>query len=415
MSNGHDQSHPTGIVVAVGDPERERRLLKALADGGLAVAGRCLDGPSLVEQTRATGVAAAIASTDLHRLTRDALLAVQEARIPLILLVAPAEVRKFEGLAYLLSADSADLEVVAAVEDALRRGVVPGPAAMNQDMPAPGPSADGRGTGCEVIALVSGKGAPGTTTTAIGLSGAIAATGKKVLLVDGDLRGGSVGAYLDLDPRRGMVGLTVGGGGEPPDLANELQDVASFSVLAGLERPEMRERLAAEHIPAAMRAVGRGFDTLVIDAGETVAGTASAGTVAFLRLADRVLVVTTADLMGLWNARSCLRYLAAFTALPSERVSVVINRHAGREQHNAVEVERALGVPVLAVVPEDARAARKARQEQQPFAGGGGPAARQLRALALRLTGGELTVAEEIPVKERARWHWRRQPAEGRQ
>lgn len=413
MSQGNEQGHPYAIVVAVGNPERERLLLGALADGGLTVAGRCLDGPSLVEQARATGVGAAIASTDLHRLTRDALLAVQEARVPLLLLVAPDEVRKFEGLAYLLPIGSDGPEVVAAVQEAVRRGVVSGHA-PREAPPGDGPMAEGRGDGCEVIALVSGKGAPGTTTVAIGLAGAIAETGKRVLLVDGDLRGGSVGPYLDLDPRRGLVGLTVGNSGEPPDLVSELQDGPSFSVLAGIERPEMREQLAAEHIPTAVRAAGRGFDAVVIDAGETIAGRASPAANAFLGLAGRVLVVTTADLIGLWNARSCLRYLAASPGIPSEAVSVVINRRVGREHHGALEVERALGVPVLAMIPEDSRAARKARQEQQPFAVGGGGAARHLRALAMRVTESASTAAEEAPADDRARWRWRRQPAEGR-
>lgn len=413
MSHGNEQRPPPAIVVAVGNPERERLLLGALAEAGLTVAGRCLDGPSLVETSRASGVGAAIASTDLHRLTRDALLAVQGARVPLLLLVAPDEVRKFEGLAYLLPNGSGGPEVVAAIQEAIRRGVVSGHS-RREAPPGDGPMAEGRGDGCEVIALVSGKGAPGATSVAIGLAGAIAETGKRVLLIDGDLRGGSVGPYLDLDPRRGLVGLTVGHNGEPPDLVNEVQAGPSFSVLAGLERPDMRERLAAEHVATAVRALGRGFDSVVIDAGETIAGTASPAANAFLRLADRVLVVTTPDLIGLWNTRSCLRYLAASMGIPSEAVSVVINRHAGREHHSVLEVERALGVPVLAVIPEDSRAARKARQDQQPFAVGGGAAARHLRALAMRVTERASSGAEGTPVDDRARWRWRRQPVEGR-
>jgi pilus assembly protein CpaE len=208
------------------------------------------------------------------------------------------------------------------------------------------------------------------------------------------------------------VGLTVGGGSEAPDLRDELQDAPGFSVLAGLERPEMRERLAVEHINPGLHSVGRGFGAVTIDAGEMVASTASAASVAFLRLADRVLVVTTADLMGLWNARGCLRYLGDLKGLRSEAISIVINRHTGHEQHNAAEVERALGLPVLAVIPRDERAARKARDRQEPFAARGGPAASELRALAQRLAQGALSVAEEPPRKERGRWHWRRHSVE---
>ena len=64
-----------------------------------------------------------------------------------------------------------------------------------------------------VIAVVSGKGAPGKTTVAIGLAAALGERGRRVVLVDADLRGGNVGAYLDLDPRRGLFGLAYGADG----------------------------------------------------------------------------------------------------------------------------------------------------------------------------------------------------------
>jgi len=48
MSDASDR--PPRVLLAIGNPERERQLLTALREGGWTVAGRCLDGPSLLQQ-----------------------------------------------------------------------------------------------------------------------------------------------------------------------------------------------------------------------------------------------------------------------------------------------------------------------------------------------------------------------------
>ncbi len=193
--------------------------------------------------------------------------------------------------------------------------------------------------GGQVVALVSGKGAPGTTTLAISLASALADSGSRVALVDADLRGGGVAPYLDLDPRRGLIGLTIG----PPSddvVGAELQEASGFSVLAGIERPEMRDRVAPEHLVTALAVLRQRFEITVVDVGQSLAGTASDAAGAVVRNADQVLVVTTAGLTGLWNTRHCLRYLQESLGLRARTVRVVdqsarrptgVRRSRGRE------------------------------------------------------------------------------------
>jgi Mrp family chromosome partitioning ATPase len=80
------------------------------------------------------------------------------------------------------------------------------------------------------------------TTLAIALAHVLARSKQAVALLDADLRGGNVAAYLDLDPRRGLVGLTLEGADRTVDklIADELHEVRGFSVLAGLERGEFQ-------------------------------------------------------------------------------------------------------------------------------------------------------------------------------
>jgi MinD-like ATPase involved in chromosome partitioning or flagellar assembly len=266
----------------------------------------------------------------------------------------------------------------------------------------------------EVIALVSGKGAPGTTTVAIGLAAALGTSDRSVLLIDGDLRGGSVGPYLDLDPRRGLSGLSVGPSDRPDDALDELQDGPGFSILAGVERPEAQKRLTSERIAAAVSALQERFEVILIDAGETLSGVTSAAGAAFLRSAERVLLVTTADLLGLWNARAALRFVTESLGVPPEATSAVVNRRDGSDQYGPYEVERALGIRVVAVIPEDLRAARRARADQAPITAVGSKAARALAELASRLAGAA-EMDKQPDAEEASAWRrWRRQPAEGR-
>lgn len=410
MSDASDR--PPRVLLAIGNPERERQLLTALREGGCAVAGRCLDGPSLVQQAIAGDVDVVLAAAGLHRLAAESFIAVREAGVPLVLLAGPVEAETYAGLSYVLPEASEAPVIIAALREAIRRGAV-AERTNGDHAVTPGVIQVHEGTG-EVIALVSGKGAPGTTTVAIGLAAALGPRGRSVLLIDGDLRGGAVGPYLDLDPRRGLSGLTVGPTDRPERVFEELQDGPGFSVLTGIERPEAQERLLPERIAATVSTLRDRFDVIVIDTGETLSGVTSAVGAAFLRSAERTLLVTTADLPGLWNTRASLRFATESLGVPAEAVSAVVNRQDGRDEYGAHEVERALGIRVVAAIPEDRRAARRARTNQIPITAAGGKAARAITELASSLAGA--AASEERPAAdERSSWRrWRRQPAEGR-
>jgi Flp pilus assembly CpaE family ATPase len=171
-------------------------------------------------------------------------------------------------------------------------------------------------------------------------------------------------------------------------------------VLAGIERPESRYRVSAELPTAAVTTLRGLFEDIVVDVGEVVGGVSSSTTDAVLRSADRVLLVTGADLVGIWNARSAVRHLREGLGIAEEAVGVVLNRREGREHYAAREVERALGLPVFGVVREDRRAARRAIEQQVPITAVRGRAPRELRALASRLA---IAAPAAAPSRKR-RW-----------
>ena len=396
---------PTRVLLGVGNAERERRLRDALSADGMVIADRCLDAVSLVERAAAMDLDVALASSDLHRLSAASLAAIREARLPLVLLIEPADIERYAGLAHLVPAAAANEEVCGALREARARGPAY-PTATSAEVAqhdSDGGEGDDDGREGQVIAVVSGKGAPGKTTVAIGLAAALGNGGRRVVLVDADLRGGNVGPYLDLDPRQGLVGLAFGGNGASQDgrIEDELQEGPEFVVLTGIERAETRSNVSAELMTATVTALRSRFDSVVVDAGQAIAGVHPPPTDSLLRLADRVLLVTCGDLVSLWNARAAVRHLREGLGVAPEAISVVLNRREGRGHYDGQEVERALGVPVLAAVTEDRRAARRAIETQLPITAVGGRAARELRRLADRLTEEPAATAAPAP---RRRW-----------
>src|SRR5919198_5696609 len=80
----------TRTLIAIGDPARERLVLQLLAESvhdgpTLRLVRRCLDAYDLLSSVHNGEVDAAIVSADLHGLGMDALKALGQARIPLVL------------------------------------------------------------------------------------------------------------------------------------------------------------------------------------------------------------------------------------------------------------------------------------------------------------------------------------------
>jgi Flp pilus assembly CpaE family ATPase len=411
MSLSSDDRPSIRVLLAVGNAERERRLLEALAGDGLLVVGRCLDGPSLAERAGGPDLDVALASSDLHRLSATILTTVRDARLPLVLIADGHDLSRYGELAHLVPASASPSDVASALRAAVRRGPVYSAPAASARMDGAGmqeslPGGDGDGRRGRLVAVVSGKGATGKTTVAIGLAAALVERRRQVVLIDADLWGGNVGAYLDLDPRRGLFALAYGKDASPSEwvgrLDEELQEGPGFMVLGGIERPEQRSAISSDVVTAAVTALRSAFDDVVVDAGCAIAGAASAATDALLRQAERILVVSEADLVAVWNARAALRYLREGLGIESEAIGIVLNRREGREHYDAEEVERALGAPVLAALPEDRKAARRAAADQVPLAAIGGDAARELRRLASTLAGRE--AAARAGGGRRRRW-----------
>jgi len=377
---------PLRILLATADRGLESRLVDGLPAERVTVVLRALDGPTVLDltvtdhraalpaaTTASDAIDVVVASVALHGLTEAAVRALLDRRMPVLLLAGnDAEAERFADLVPVVLASAPVAAIAEAVRRTHRGTPLPGdplpPAATFVDVLDEATAGGVRGA---VVAVTSGKGAPGVTTVALALAAEFGRRGAGTVLVDADLRGGNVAPYLHLDPRRGLVGLAAAGGPLTRRLEGEVQRGPDCDVLAGVERPELAAALTGELIASAVQMLRGRYERVVVDLGAAPAP-------AMLRSVDQVLLVTGADAVALWNARQALRALGEAAA----RSAAVVNRREGREHYAGEEVERAFGIPVLGVVREDRPAARQAIERHAPLTSTRGGAGGDLRALA---------------------------------
>lgn len=179
-------------------------------------------------------------------------------------------------------------------------------------------------TRARILTVASGKGGVGKTVTAINLGLCLAASGKRVVLVDADLGLANVDVLLNLNCRyhlqhvlAGQVDLdeiivTVPGG------LNIVAGASGFGNLANLSEFE-RHRLLGILSDLQSQA-----DLIIFD---TSAGI-SRNVMAFVDLADLLLVVTTPEPAAMTDAYAMIK--TAVQQGVSGHVSVLMNRVANR-------------------------------------------------------------------------------------
>jgi len=408
------------LVVGIGDPERERRLLPGLAEAAdLRIVERCLSADQLLETIAAGRADAALVAFDLHRLGSSALADLDASGIPRVLLVADLEAPRWQTVRGVVLSIDADVELVRRAIDAALHGesIVAQPAATAEASTdqAAAEMAPRTPASLGLIAVGSGPGSPGRTTIALNLATALGAV-QPTVLVDADMSGPSLAAQLDADPTRNIYMVAHAEPDAPWEwdraIDSEVQPLdrtrAPYAdVLCGVPKPDMRGRMTRRFIERLLDALQRHYRYVIVDTGSELLGPEGAVHRATLALSQQVLLVCSSDLVGLWRARTTLGLLQTHLQIGTDRVALVVNRHDPRFHHARPEIEWALGAATACVVPYDNVGLQKALAAQRPVVLGRGPAARALLDLAERVHGGKLLLPPEPSEKRRV---WQRLP-----
>jgi MinD-like ATPase involved in chromosome partitioning or flagellar assembly len=407
------------VALALGDQEREQRLRPALeTDPDLLVVAQCLGADQLLEVVETQTLDGVIVACDVHRLT-DAILRQLDRRAPpLIVLDRDPSAARWQGVRGIVLPLDADAAAVARAVKNAHRGQKP----VSQTRPTVASEPPVQPSDVDsirnVIVVTGGHGSPGRSTVAISLATALGAAAPTVL-VDLDLSAPSIAAYLDLDPSRNIC--TLGHAvredafGWSRALADELQPIGPASphgrVLCGLPKRELRSSITPGLIERLVGELARRYRYVVLDVGAELLGSGPIpnGHRAALGSATSTLLVTSADLIGLWHMRTALATLES-QQLKADQAHLVINRFDARHHHARSEIEWHLSVPTAAVIPYDQRGVQRAVAEQRPVVlDGSSRAGRALLGLSERLHQERLRLPPE-PRRHTAppwwqRWH----------
>ncbi len=120
------------------------------------------------------------------------------------------------------------------------------------------------GLKCPVIGVTSSIRGEGKSTTAINLSYVLAEQGKRVLLIDGDLRLPSVAKKMGIDSTPGLSNLLMGSGAEISDWQSSVQK-NWFILPAGDIPPNPSELLGSRRMENVLNSLKESFDYIIID------------------------------------------------------------------------------------------------------------------------------------------------------
>ena len=375
------------LVLAVPDIDNEPQLVAAASLAGLRVVRRAVDAADLLACAAADPRIAIVVSAGVPRLSTDLLgrvLADDRAVVGLA-----ADDRQVERLAVLGLRTVVRTQADAlATMQALAARLDIGPGEAGFDSPAGptdhAPTVDQAG---RLVAVWGPPGAPGRTTTAIGLAMALARSGQRVCLVDADTHAPSIVPALGiLDELSGVsVACRQAENGmlAPGSLRACCREVAgAVAVLGGIPHAGRWADLREPALEALWRGAGAAFERVVVDVGATIESDATvahgsgspllatrrnAAATTVLGVAEVVLVVARASTMGVARLLSSIGELDD-VAPQAERVLALTADAAGQ----AREAERALRAAglAMAVVPlvrDRMRLERALRAGQDPY------------------------------------------------
>lgn len=200
-----------------------------------------------------------------------------------------------------------------------------------------------------VIAFASTKPGSGASTLAVQSAFALhRLSGKKVLLMDLDLMGGTIGFYLKLHHRRSFVDLL---GRKDLPVRGEWEGLTAhmegIDILPGPEEP-VTIPLDPGDLQVVIEMVRKQYDFVVIDLPSIFHRTALLA----LSQSSAACLVTTAELPSLHLTRKAIAMLDTL-GFEKSRYSILVNRLSRQDGIAAADVAKMLGATVSTVIPND--------------------------------------------------------------
>lgn len=219
-----------------------------------------------------------------------------------------------------------------------------------------------------VLAVTSGKGGVGKTSTSVNLSIALAQAGSKVILLDADLGLANVEVLLGLNSIYNLQHVITGEKTMEQILVKGPGNVSIVPGTSGLAKlADLNER-SRRNIMDGLRQLQEQADFIVID---TMAGIGR-GAMTFVSAADEVLLVSTPEPSSIVDAYGMLK--TAYQHRDDAVVRLIVNMVLNKKQASVVyaklsgAAQQYLGrkLSYLGMIPRDPRVAQAVMQSH-PF------------------------------------------------
>jgi pilus assembly protein CpaE len=235
----------------------------------------------------------------------------------------------------------------------------------------------------KVIAALSAKGGCGSTTVVCHLASELGRSDNKVLLADYDLEAGIVGFLMKSKSPYSIM-----------DAASNLNrlDFNYWSALTSNGLPGLeiigspganaaRRGLREENLRPVLTFVRSHYDWVVVDLGRGFNRVAAS----VLEDVDETLIVTTFDVPALHQTQNIVRSLLE-VGFSRNRLRLILNQSPKRLDATPEELEKMLGLPVFATLPNEADELYEAYSEGK-LLGRNSNLAKHFAALASRIAG----------------------------
>jgi flagellar biosynthesis protein FlhG len=247
----------------------------------------------------------------------------------------------------------------------------------------------------QVIAVTGGKGGVGKTSVAVNLATALASTGRRTMLLDGDLGLANVDVFLGLSPRHTMAHVLRGERTLDEIIIESPQGIQVVPGASGVA--ELANLSAAGHLNLvqAFSSISHRVDVLIVD---TAAGI-SHGVVQFTQAAQHVLIVLCDEPASMTDAYALVKVLSRNHGVTQFRVVANMVRSPGEGEALFQKLQRVTAkfldatLEYVGEIPEDPYLRRSIREQRPVIAAfPASPASRAFKKLALK--------ADKWPVPE---------------
>lgn len=118
---------------------------------------------------------------------------------------------------------------------------------------------------CPIVGITSAMRGEGKSTTAVNLSYVLAESGKKVLLIDGDLRIPSIAKKMRIDGNIGLTDLLRGGDTVQMSNFKSLYNANWYIMPSGSLPPNPSELLGSRRMENVLKTLSSNFDFIILD------------------------------------------------------------------------------------------------------------------------------------------------------